>query len=77
MFSILILFIYIYKKKKSIVLKQGWISSIITTVFNVTWSLEIILICRFAAQEIFLIIINLENSGILHRRVIMLEIQLY
>ncbi len=56
----------------SIPLKQGYILSIITTVFNVTWSLEIILICWFAAQEIFLIIINLENSGILHRRVIML-----
>ncbi len=77
MFSILIFFLfyilYIYFIllyfiiffKKSIALKQGWISSIITTVFNVTWSLEIILICWFAAQEIFLIIINLENSGIL------------
>ncbi len=31
---------------------------------NTTWSLEIILICWFAAQEIFLIIIYLENSGI-------------
>ncbi len=36
--------------------------SIITPVFSVTWSSEIILICWFAAQETFLIIINVENS---------------
>ncbi len=39
-----------------------WIFSIITPVFSVTWSSEIILICWFAAQETFLIIINVENS---------------
>ncbi len=36
------------------------IFSIITPVFSVTWSSEIILICWFAAQETFLIIINAE-----------------
>ncbi len=41
---------------------QRWIFSIITPVFSVTWSSEIILICWFAAQETFLIIINVENS---------------
>ncbi len=40
---------------------QRWIFSIITHVFSVTWS-EISLICWFAAQEAFLIIINVENS---------------
>ncbi len=34
----------------------------ITPVFSVTWSFRIILICWFAAQETFLIIINVENS---------------
>ncbi len=37
---------------------QSWIFSIITPVFSVTWSSEIILICWFAAQETFLNIIN-------------------
>ncbi len=37
---------------------QSWTLSIITPVFIVTWSSEIILICWFAAQETFLIIIN-------------------
>ncbi len=41
---------------------QSCIFSIITPVFSVTWSSEIILICWFAAQETFLIIINVENS---------------
>ncbi len=41
---------------------QSCIFSIITAVFSVTWSSEIILICWFAAQETFLIIINVENS---------------
>ncbi len=41
---------------------QSWIFRIITPVFSVTWSSEIILICWFAAQETFLIIINVENS---------------
>ncbi len=34
----------------------------IITVFSVTWSSEIILICWFAAQQTFLIIINAEHS---------------
>ncbi len=41
---------------------QSWMFSIITPVFSVTWSSEIILICWFAAQETFLIIINVKNS---------------
>ncbi len=41
---------------------QSCIFSIITPVFSVTWSSEIIIICWFAAQETFLIIINVENS---------------
>ncbi len=41
---------------------QRCIFSIITPVFSVTWSSEIILICWFTAQETFLIIINIENS---------------
>ncbi len=41
---------------------QSCIFSIITPVFSVTWSSEIILICWFTAQETFLIIINVENS---------------
>ncbi len=32
------------------------------SVFSVTWSSEIIIICWFAAQETFMIIINVENS---------------
>ncbi len=41
---------------------QRCIFSIITPVFSVTWSSEIILICWFAAQQTFLIIINVQNS---------------
>ncbi len=41
---------------------QSCIFSIITPVFSVTWSSEIIIICWFAAQETFLIIISVENS---------------
>ncbi len=41
---------------------QSCIFSIITAVFSVTWSSEIIIICWFTAQETFLIIINVENS---------------
>ncbi len=41
---------------------RSCIFSIITPVFSVTWSSEIIIICWFAAQETFLIIINVENS---------------
>ncbi len=41
---------------------QRCIFSIITPVFSVTWSSEIILICWITAQETFLIIINVENS---------------
>ncbi len=40
----------------------SWIFIIITPVFSVTWSSEIILIYWFAAQELFLYIINVENS---------------
>ncbi len=39
---------------------QSWIFSIITPVFSVTWSSEIILICWFAAQETFLIMISVK-----------------
>ncbi len=42
---------------------RSWIFRIITPVFSVTWSSEIILICWFAAQETFLIISNVENSS--------------
>ncbi len=41
---------------------QSWIF-IITPVFSVTWSSEIILIYWFPAQETILIIINLEKSS--------------
>ncbi len=41
---------------------QSWIFSIITPVFRVTWSSEIILIWWFAAQETFLTIVNVKNS---------------
>ncbi len=43
---------------------ESCIFSIITPVFSVTWSSEIIIICWFAAQETFLIIIilNVESS---------------
>ncbi len=41
---------------------RSCIFSIITPVFSVTWSSEIILIYWLAAQETFLIIINAENS---------------
>ncbi len=37
---------------------QSWF---ITPVFSVTWSSEIIIIYWFAAQETFLIMINVEN----------------
>ncbi len=40
---------------------RSCIFSIITPVFSVTWSSEIILIYWFAAQETILIIINVEN----------------
>ncbi len=45
-------------------MRQSCIFSIITPVFRVTWSSEIIIICWFAAQETFLIIINVENIDI-------------
>ncbi len=41
---------------------RSWIFIIITPVFSVTWSSEIILIYWFAAKETFLIIIKVENS---------------
>ncbi len=41
---------------------RSCIFSIITPVFSVTWSSEIIIICWFDAQETFLIIINVEDS---------------
>ncbi len=43
---------------------QSCIFSIITPVFSVTWSSEIIIICWFAAQETFLMIINVKNINI-------------
>ncbi len=49
---------------------QSCIFSIITPVFSVTWSSEIILIYWFAAQETFLIIINVENIHIFVQTVI-------
>ncbi len=53
---------WIYFEMQFIPVMQSWIFSIITPVFSFTWSSEIILICWFAAQETFLIIINVENS---------------
>ncbi len=41
----------------------SWIFIIITAVFSVTWSSEIILIYWFAARELFLFIIKVENQG--------------
>ncbi len=41
---------------------QSWILSIITPVFSVTWSSEIIVICWYVAKETFLIVINVKNS---------------
>ncbi len=41
---------------------QRCIFSIITAVFSVTWSSEIIIIYWFTAQETFLNIISVENS---------------
>ncbi len=45
---------------------QSRIFSIVTPVFSVAWSLEIILIYWFAAQETFLIIISVKNSPALY-----------
>ncbi len=56
LFSILIHF------KMSVISLMGKLKSIITPVFTVTWSFRNILICWFAAQETFHIIINVENS---------------
>ncbi len=41
---------------------QSCIFSIITPVFRVTWSSEIIIICWFSAQTTCLIIISVENQ---------------
>ncbi len=49
-------------KTSFIPVMRSCIFSIITPVFSVTWSSEIIIICWFAAQETFLININVENS---------------
>ncbi len=54
---------WIYVKMSFISVMRSCIFSIITPVFSVTWSSEIIIICWFAAQETFLIIINVENYG--------------
>ncbi len=51
---------WIYCKMSFISVMRSWIFSIITPVFSVTWSSEIILIW-FDAQETFLIIINVEK----------------
>ncbi len=53
---------WISVKMYFIIFDQSCIFSIITAVFSVAWSSEIILIFWFTAQEIFLIIINVENS---------------
>ncbi len=45
---------------------QSWIFSIITPVFSVTWSSEIILIYWFAAQETFLLLSMLKAVVPLH-----------
>ncbi len=57
--------IVIYCKMKFIPVMRSCIFSIITPVFSVTWSSEIIIICWFTAQETFLIIINVENGMLL------------
>ncbi len=54
--------IWIYRKMSFIPVMRSWIFSIITPVFSVTWSSEIILICWFAVQETFLIIILSRNN---------------
>ncbi len=51
-----------YIKMQFIPVMQSWIFSIITPVFSITWSSEIIIISWFGVQETFLIIINVENS---------------
>ncbi len=45
---------------------QSCIFSIITPVFSVTWSSEIILICLFAAQKHFLLLWMLKKVVLLH-----------
>ncbi len=45
---------------------QSWISSIIAPVFSVTWFFRSHYICWFAAQEPFLIIINVEYISTVH-----------
>ncbi len=56
-------YMWIYVQKRLFFfLWSNCIFSIITPVFRVTWSSEIIIICWFAAQETFLIIIDVENS---------------
>ncbi len=53
-----ICFLSIYCKMSFISVMRSCIFSIITPVFSVTWSSEIIIICWFAAQETFLNMIN-------------------
>ncbi len=53
---------WIYNQMYCISVMHICIFSIITPVFSVTWSSEIIIIYWFAAQETFLIIINVEYS---------------
>ncbi len=50
------------KYRMSIFIDLNWVFSIISAIFSVTWSSEIMLICWFAAQEAFMIIVNVENS---------------
>ncbi len=52
----------LYCKVSFIPVMQCCIFIIITPVFSVTWSSEIIIIYWFTAQETFLIIINVDNS---------------
>ncbi len=56
-----ICFLSIYCQMSFISVMRRWIFSIITPVFSVTCSSEIIIICWFAAQETFLNMINVKN----------------
>ncbi len=48
---------------------RSYIFSIITPVFSVTWSSDIIIICLFAAQETFLIIIIVLHNIFVETRI--------
>ncbi len=44
---------------------QSWIFSIITTVFSVTWSSEIIILWSAAQETFIIIVINVEYSFVI------------